>query len=264
MLLIGFASPVSGQQRPGPQPPIRPTPLDRQGILDQINRTERDLAQQAPVDEAQKELFSEAKACLGGAQQQIARNRIFVASRFPGVADALARALDRLSHRDDPPPPPPGQSLGRGGGGHAGRGPGTRSAHRHRGNRYKDCARLSSGQRSFTNKLSHIYAPGDVNGRSMLFHSAVRQSLTAAENIVHANQPVEYMDWEATPTTIFTFPEAASVGLTRNAVKSQGLEVVEAGYNFAEDSRAQILDEAQGELRLFFEAGSLRLRGDGL
>jgi dihydrolipoamide dehydrogenase len=110
----------------------------------------------------------------------------------------------------------------------------------------------------------HIYAPGDVNGRSMLFHSAVRQSLIAAENILHANQPVEYMDWDATPTTIFTFPEAASVGLTRNAVKSQGLEVVEAGYNFAEDSRAQILDEAQGELRLFFEAGSLRLRGDGL
>ena len=109
--------------------------------------------------------------------------------------------------------------------------------------------------------LPHIYAPGDVNGRSMLFHSAVRQSLVAAVNILNGNRPCDAMDFEAVPTAIFTFPEAAYVGLTRASARQRGLDVVEAAYAFAEDSRAQILDERGGELRLFFDPGSLRLLG---
>ena len=107
----------------------------------------------------------------------------------------------------------------------------------------------------------HIYAAGDVNGRSMLFHSAVRQSLVAAENILHQDQAVDYMDWNSVPTTIFTFPEAAYVGLTRHSAKAHEIDVLEASYDFSEDTRAQILDETRGELRLFFEAGSMRLLG---
>ena len=37
-------------------------------------------------------------------------------------------------------------------------------------------------------ELPHIYAPGDVNGRSMLFHSAVQQSRIAAHNIFGVQQ----------------------------------------------------------------------------
>ncbi|MDD5281019.1 MAG: dihydrolipoyl dehydrogenase, partial [Acidithiobacillus sp.] len=35
----------------------------------------------------------------------------------------------------------------------------------------------------------------------------------------------------------------------------------EARYAFSEDSRAQILERLDGEIRLFFEPGSLRIRG---
>jgi len=107
----------------------------------------------------------------------------------------------------------------------------------------------------------HIYAPGDVNGRSPLFHSAVRQSLVAAHNILAGNQVVDRMDFASVPTTIFTAPEGSYVGLIRAEARAQGVPVVEAAYSLADDSRAQLLAEPYGELRLFFQAESLRLLG---
>lgn len=109
--------------------------------------------------------------------------------------------------------------------------------------------------------LPHIYACGDVNGRVPLFHAAVGQSLVAASNILGGGAPLAYFNFDAVPTTIFTLPAASYVGHTRAALKARGIEAVEAAYAFAEDSRAQILNETGGELRLFFEPGSLRLLG---
>lgn len=109
--------------------------------------------------------------------------------------------------------------------------------------------------------VAHIYACGDVNGRVPLFHAAVGQSLVAARNILGGGQPLDYFDFGAVPTTIFTLPAAAYVGATRAALGQRGIEALEASYDFAEDSRAQIFDEMQGEIRLFFEPGSLRLLG---
>jgi dihydrolipoamide dehydrogenase len=109
--------------------------------------------------------------------------------------------------------------------------------------------------------LSHVYAPGDVNGRSMLFHSAVRQSLVAAHNILAGDGGVDRMDFASVPTTIFTSPEASYVGITRARARSRAGGVIEGSYAFEGDSRAQILDETYGELRLFFDPESLRLLG---
>jgi len=107
----------------------------------------------------------------------------------------------------------------------------------------------------------HIYACGDVNGRVPLFHAAVRQSLVAAHNILGGDIPMDYADFVNVPTTIFTLPAAASIGITPARAKTENIELVSARYDFLEDSRAQILERTQGEIRLFFEAGSLRLRG---
>lgn len=109
--------------------------------------------------------------------------------------------------------------------------------------------------------VPHVYACGDVNGRVPLFHAAVGQSLTAARNILGGEAPFDYFDFESVPTTVFTLPAAACVGLTRAALRARGVEALEAVYDFTGDSRAQILDEPGGELRLFFAPGSLRLLG---
>ncbi len=109
--------------------------------------------------------------------------------------------------------------------------------------------------------LRHIYACGDVNGRTPLFHAAVRQSVAAAANILAGDRHADAVDFLSTPTTVFTLPAASYVGLTRASAAAKGICVEEASYSFAEDSRAQIFGETGGEIRLFFATGSLRLVG---
>ena len=107
----------------------------------------------------------------------------------------------------------------------------------------------------------HVYAPGDVNGRSMLLHSAVRQSLVAAHNILAGGQPVERMDFGSVPFTVFTEPELAEVGLREAQARERygGVEVVRYGY--AQDARAIIFGETDGFIKLVFESQTGRLLG---
>ena len=109
--------------------------------------------------------------------------------------------------------------------------------------------------------IPHIYAPGDVNGLSMLFHSAVRQSLVAANNVMAGNHPIDYMNFDAVPTTVFTFPEIAYVGIMPSIAKEEHIDLVETDYQFKVDSRAQIFDEMEGEIREFFDVRTMRLVG---
>lgn len=108
-------------------------------------------------------------------------------------------------------------------------------------------------------RYPHIYAAGDVNGRVPLFHAAVRQSLVAAHNILAGNVPTDYADFSHVPTTVFTLPAAAYIGLTPDKAGPGAL--LEAQYSFKEDARAQILERREGEIRLFFEPGTLSLKG---
>ncbi len=108
-------------------------------------------------------------------------------------------------------------------------------------------------------RFPHIYACGDANGRVPLFHAAVRQSLVAAHNILGGHRPLDQADFATVPTTIFTMPAAAYIGRTPGRPDAGPL--VEGSYAFSGDARAQILERTEGEIRLFFEPGSLRLAG---
>lgn len=108
-----------------------------------------------------------------------------------------------------------------------------------------------------------VWAPGDVNGRSMLFHSAVRQSLVAAHCIAAGGQAVDRMHFNAVPMTVFTEPELAHVGLTAAQAEAAlgAEEVAVTRYDYAEDSRAQIYAEMQGFIKLVFSRKDARLLG---
>ncbi len=106
-----------------------------------------------------------------------------------------------------------------------------------------------------------VYAPGDVNGRSMLFHSAVRQSLVAAHNILAGGQPADRMNFDSVPQTVFTEPEVASVGLDEARAEQMGLRFEVHRYPYRVDSRAQIFGETEGFIKLLFETTTRRLIG---
>jgi dihydrolipoamide dehydrogenase len=106
-----------------------------------------------------------------------------------------------------------------------------------------------------------VWAPGDVNGKSMLFHSAVRQSIVVAHNILAGGTGADRMDFTAVPFTVFTDPELASVGLTEGAAVEQHGDVAVGSYDYADDARAQILGETAGYMKLVFDSHSAQLLG---
>jgi dihydrolipoamide dehydrogenase len=110
-------------------------------------------------------------------------------------------------------------------------------------------------------RVPHVFAPGDVNGRSMLFHSAVRQSLVAAHNILAGGQVVDRMNFRSVPFTVFTEPELAWVGLDEARARKAGLDVSVVRYDYRTDSRAQIFDVAEGFIKLVFDNETRRLLG---
>jgi dihydrolipoamide dehydrogenase len=109
--------------------------------------------------------------------------------------------------------------------------------------------------------LRRVYAPGDVNGRSMLFHSAVCQSLIAAEDILTEGQGVAEMNFLSVPFTVFTEPEVAWAGLTAAGAAQQGLKIATSLYDYRTDSRAQIFGETEGFINLVFDTATGRLMG---
>ncbi|MGH8323625.1 MAG: FAD-dependent oxidoreductase, partial [Steroidobacteraceae bacterium] len=63
----------------------------------------------------------------------------------------------------------------------------------------------------------HVFAAGDVTGRAMVVHEAVRQGLVAATNAVLGGHMV--LPAQVSPIGSFTDPEYASVGLTETAAR---------------------------------------------
>lgn len=106
-----------------------------------------------------------------------------------------------------------------------------------------------------------IYAAGDINGRTPLFHAAVRQSLATANNMLSGGNTVDRVDFLSTPTTIFSLPGASYVGVLPEAAEKAGISLLETRYDFAEDARAQILSETEGGLRLYFDKETKVLKG---
>ena len=74
--------------------------------------------------------------------------------------------------------------------------------------------------------IKHIYAAGDVLGRSNLTHNAILESRIVANNILRRNKIAP--DYTATPTVIFTNPGIASVGLSEMDCLKRDLSIKKA------------------------------------
>lgn len=68
--------------------------------------------------------------------------------------------------------------------------------------------------------IKGIYAAGDVNGKSMLAHTAYREGEVAVNNMLGDE---DRMSYDAIPAVIYTDPEVASVGLTAEEAERQGI-----------------------------------------
>lgn len=69
--------------------------------------------------------------------------------------------------------------------------------------------------------VSGIWAAGDVNGKSMLAHTAYREGEVAVNDMLGKKDAVNYI---AIPSVIYTNPEVASVGENSDTIKAKGIE----------------------------------------
>ncbi len=67
-----------------------------------------------------------------------------------------------------------------------------------------------------------VYAAGDVNGRSMLAHTAYREAEVAVNVMLNKRDSMRY---HAIPAVIYTNPELGAVGETEQSAKAKGLDV---------------------------------------
>jgi dihydrolipoamide dehydrogenase len=80
--------------------------------------------------------------------------------------------------------------------------------------------RVRVDERGRTN-IPEVYAAGDVNGYSMLAHTAYREAEVCINNILGKK---DIMRYDAIPSVIYTNPEVGCVGETEESAKKKGIE----------------------------------------
>ena len=93
-----------------------------------------------------------------------------------------------------------------------------------------------------------VYAIGDcVMGHAQLAHTASAMGEVAAENIM--GQEAHY-DEKTNPTCVYIEPEAASVGLTEEQCKAQGLDYKVGKFPMSANGKALILNGGEGLVKI--------------
>ena len=92
------------------------------------------------------------------------------------------------------------------------------------------------------------YAIGDVAGPPLLAHKGSREGVVAAEAI--AGQQPHAIDYTNVPGATYCHPEVASVGLTEEKCKEQGLEYTVGRFPFSASGRARTSGETDGFVKI--------------
>ena len=107
--------------------------------------------------------------------------------------------------------------------------------------------------------VQNVYAIGDCNGKVMLAHTAYREAEVAVNHML--GRPDE-MRYNAIPSVLYSDPEVASVGLSADAAKEQGMNIKEvkvpmiyAGRYVAEN------ENGKGFIKLVVDTDRKRLVG---
>jgi dihydrolipoamide dehydrogenase len=105
---------------------------------------------------------------------------------------------------------------------------------------------------------SHIYAIGDVTGQPMYSNRASAQGIAAAEIIHGMNRK---FNPNVIPRAFYTAPEIGAVGITEKEAKEQGLKIRVGVIPYGMNSRAMILMDINGIIKLISDAKNGKILG---
>ena len=100
---------------------------------------------------------------------------------------------------------------------------------------------------SLETNVSNIYAVGDVNGKSMLAHTASMEGLIAVENICGSNMEIDY---SKVPSAIYIQPEVASVGLTEEQAAEKYKNIKVGKFPMLANGKAKVAGQEEGLIKV--------------
>jgi dihydrolipoamide dehydrogenase len=110
----------------------------------------------------------------------------------------------------------------------------------------------------FHTGVGNVYAIGDAIGGRMLAHKAEEEGVAAVENIAGKHGHVMYA---AVANVVYTWPEIASVGMSEEEAKKEGIEYRTGKFPFSANGRAKAMGETEGFVKVIADAKTDRLLG---
>lgn len=99
---------------------------------------------------------------------------------------------------------------------------------------------------------SHIYAIGDCIGGMQLAHSASQEGVIAVEHM--ANKNPAPLDDQKTPSCIYSYPEAAKIGLTEKSATEAGYSLKVGTIPFQAIGKTHVNGDPEGKVKMITDA----------
>ena len=107
-------------------------------------------------------------------------------------------------------------------------------------------------KKTYATNVPGIYAIGDVIGAPWLAHVASHEGIICVEQIAGHDHPP--MDYGKVPGCTYCQPQVASVGLTEQAAKEQGIEIKVGKFPFRASGKSLAIGETDGFVKVIYDA----------
>ena len=110
----------------------------------------------------------------------------------------------------------------------------------------------------FSSNVPGVYAIGDAVRGPMLAHKAEDEGVAVAELLAGQHGHVNY---DVIPGVVYTYPEIASVGLSEEDLKAQGIAYKSGKFPFTANGRARAMRHTDGFVKVLADAATDRVLG---
>ena len=107
---------------------------------------------------------------------------------------------------------------------------------------------------NYQTNIPNIYAIGDVTGKMMLAHSATYSGYRVLNNILGKKDNINF---NLVPSCVFTFPEVASIGLTKEDLEKEELEAKTIKVLYRSVGKAVAMNHEDGFLKLIIRENKI-------
>ena len=107
---------------------------------------------------------------------------------------------------------------------------------------------------NYQTNIPNIYAIGDVTGKMMLAHSATYSGYRVLNHILGKKDNINF---SLVPSCVFTFPEVASIGLTKEDIEKEELEAKIIKVLYRSVGKAVAMNHEDGFLKLIISENKI-------